>query len=181
MTRYVVLLRGVNLGPKRRVPMDRLRSVLEQAGYSRVGTLLQSGNVVLSSPVDPDRLERDVAALLGDTFGFEIPVVVRTAEELGAVVAADPFAGEITDPARYLVSFLSAEPDPARMRVLESADLAPERVALRGREIYSWHPDGAGRSPLAGLLTERRLGVQVTARNWRTVTSLLEAATSANP
>jgi uncharacterized protein (DUF1697 family) len=77
------------------------------------------------------------------------------------------------------VSFLSAEPDPARVQDLEEAQVAPERVAVRGREVYAWHPGGIGRSQLARLITERRLGVAVTARNWRTVTQLLQLADEA--
>ena len=176
MSRQVAFLRGINLGAKRRVPMQGLREALEQAGYEEVRTLLQSGNVVLASSAAPAALERDLAMTLGETFGFEIAVVVRTRDELADVIACDPFAGVADDPARYQVTFLSAEPDPARAEELERADVAPERVVVRGREVYAWHPDGLARSELAKLITSRRLGVEVTARNWRTVTKLLELA-----
>lgn len=176
MSRHVVLLRGINLGAKRHVPMQDLREALEHTGYGDVGTLLQSGNVVLRSDADPAALERDLAATLRATFGFEIAVVVRTRDELAEVIARDPFTGEADDPARYQVSFLSAEPEPAGVEELERAEVAPERVAVRGREVYAWHPGGVGRSELAKLITARRLSVEVTARNWRTVTKLLELA-----
>lgn len=84
-----------------------------------------------------------------------------------------------TIPARYQVSFLSAAPEPARVEELARADVAPERVVVRGREVYAWHPDGIGRSQLAKLISDRRLEVEVTARNWRTVTKLLELADEA--
>jgi uncharacterized protein (DUF1697 family) len=176
MGRHVVFLRGINLGGKRRVPMSELRATLEEAGYDNVRTHLQSGNVVLTSEAAPGELERDLAATLRDAFGFDIAVVVRTRDELAAVIERDPFGDEAADPARYQVSFLSAEPDPAGVAELEGAEVAPERVAVLGREVYAWHPGGVGRSELAKLITDRRLGVEVTARNWRTVTKLLELA-----
>ena len=176
MVRHVAFLRGINLGPKRRVSMEKLRATLEEASYQDVRTLLQSGNVVLTTTAEPPTLERDLANTLRDAFDLEIAVVVRTRDELADVIACDPFGDEVDDPARYQVSFLSAEPDPDRVRELERADVAPERVAVRGREVYAWHPQGVGRSELAKLVTSRRLGVEVTARNWRTVTKLLELA-----
>ena len=103
-------------------------------------------------------------------------MVVRTARELAGVVERNPFAGVADDPKRYQVSFLSAKPEAAVVRALEAADVAPEQVAVSGREIYAWHPEGIQRSPLAKLLTDKKLGVTATARNWNTVTKLLELA-----
>ena len=103
-------------------------------------------------------------------------MVVRTARELAGVVNRNPFADVADDPKRYQVSFLSAKPEAAVVRALEAADVAPEQVAVSGREIYAWHPEGIQRSPLAKLLTDRKLGVTATARNWSTVTKLLELA-----
>jgi uncharacterized protein (DUF1697 family) len=176
MARYVAFLRGINLGPKRRVSMQQLRATIEEAGYEDVRTLLQSGNVVVTSTAEPAKLERDLATTLRDAFGLDIAVVVRTRDELADVIARDPFGDEADDPSLYQVSFLSAEPDRARIEELERAAVAPERVAVSGREVFAWHPRGVGRSELAKLITDRRLGVEVTARNWRTVTRLLELA-----
>ena len=105
-----------------------------------------------------------------------VAVVVRSRAELADVVARDPFAGIAGDPRRYQVTFLSAVLDPARAAELAAVALAPERVIVSGREIYAWHPSGVGPSALAKLLSDRRLGVTATARNWNTVTKLLELA-----
>ena len=180
MPRYIVFLRGINLAGKRRVPMAELRAVLADASYEDVATLLQSGNVVLTSGVDPKALEHEVASKLQDAFGFRIGVVVRTRDELADVIAHNPLGAEADDPARYQVSFLSSEPDPRGLKQLQTAQVAPEQVAVRGREVYAWHPGGVGRSELAKQITAKRLGVdEVTARNWRTITKLLELADSA--
>jgi uncharacterized protein (DUF1697 family) len=172
--RQVALLKGINVGGHRPVSMAELRELLKGLGYQRVETYLQSGNVVLESDATPDRVAREMEEAIRKRFGMDVPVIVRTGEELAAVVARNPLGNVASDPKRYQVTFLSAEPAPERVRQVTAADLAPEQVLFDGREVYSWHPDGIHRSPLARLLTEQRLGVGATARNWATVTSLLE-------
>jgi uncharacterized protein (DUF1697 family) len=172
----IALLRGINLAGARRVGMAELRELLEGHGHQEVRTYLQSGNVVLRSPSPPERLARELERQITDGLGVEVRVVVRTRAELGKVVERNPLRDIATDPARYQVSFLSAKPSPAVVRELATWDVAPERFVLSGREIYAWHPGGVGRSELAKLLSERRLGVSPTARNWKTVTALLALA-----
>ena len=174
--RHIALLRGINLGARRRVPMARLRAVLADAGHGDVRTLLQSGNVVLESRLEPDTLARRLAQEIEQAFGFEVGVVVRTREELAGVVARDPFEGVADDPRRYQVTFLSAKPAAKVVKEIERADFSPEQVRFSGREIYAWHPDGLQRSKLARMLESGRLGVTATARNWNTVRKLLEMA-----
>lgn len=176
MGRQVALLRGINLGPHKRVSMAELRDLLTRLGYGDVRTHLQSGNVVLTSNVSAERLQRELEQQIEAGLGVDTSVVVRTRDELAGVVARDPLAGVVDDFARYQVSFLSAEPDPEWASQLAAVDVAPERFVLSGREIYAWHPDGVRRSRLAKLISEPRLGVTATARNWNTVTKLLELA-----
>jgi uncharacterized protein (DUF1697 family) len=174
--RQIALLRGINLGAHKRLAMGELRELLTGLGYGDVRTLLQSGNVVLSSRVTGARLERELEGRIAAALGVETPVVTRTRDELADVVDRNPLAGVATDPKRHQVSFLSAAPDAAVVRELEALDVTPEQLAVSGREIYAWHPDGIQNSPLAKLLSDRRLGVTATARNWNTVTKLLELA-----
>jgi uncharacterized protein (DUF1697 family) len=105
---------------------------------------------------------------------MDVRVLVRTRSELARVVAHDPLGDVATNGSRYLVSFLSQKLPAKAARELESADLAPGRIVVRGRELYAWHPDGVQRSAAAKLLDDERLGVVSTARNWNTVTKLLE-------
>jgi len=174
--RQVVLLRGVNVGPSRRVAMPWLREAMSAAGYDEVSTYLQSGNVVLSSDLPPGELARDCGRLLTGETGFEVEVVVRTRDELAEVVRRDPLGDVAADPKRHLVSFLSGEPERAVVDGLAALATGGERLVADGRELYAWLPDGAGRSKLAAQMGGRRLGVVATARNWRTVTALLELA-----
>ena len=176
MARLIVLLRGVNLVSRNRIAMGELRETLEEAGFEDVGTYVQSGNVVLSSRKRPDTVARELQALVAERFGIDVPVVVRSRDELAAVIEANPLDEAVADPKRFQVSFLSAAPEASVVESLESADVAPEQIAVRGAEIYTWHAGGIQRSPAAKLLTDAKLGVTATARNWNTVTKLLELA-----
>jgi uncharacterized protein (DUF1697 family) len=154
--------------------MAELRGLLEEAGYEGARTHLQSGNVVLSSRLPPRKLEAQLERQLADGLGMDVRVLVRTRAELAKVVAHDPLGSVATNGSRYLVSFLSKKLPAKVARELEQAELAPAQLAVHGREIYAWYPDGSQRSPAAKLLDDRRLGVVSTARNWNTVTKLLE-------
>jgi uncharacterized protein (DUF1697 family) len=174
----VLMLRGINLGPSRRVPMAELRALFADAGYEDVRTYVQSGNVVVGSDAKPAVLEREAAALIAERFGFDVPVVVRTGRELAAVVKLNPLGDIADNPKRYQVSFLSAKPAASVIETLQSAAVGDERVVAHAREIYAWHPDGVARSKLWNALGGKGLGpgVVATARNWTTVTTLLEMA-----
>jgi uncharacterized protein (DUF1697 family) len=174
--RRVVFLRGINLASKRRVAMGDLRELLESEGYDDVRTHLQSGNVVLASALSPRRLEAALERLLRKRFVFEVRVLVRTRAQLTKVVERDPLEDVATNGSRYLVTFLSKKLPAKIARELEAADVAPEQVVVMGREIYSWHPRGQQQSRLRKLLRDDLLGVTSTARNWNTVTKLLELA-----
>jgi uncharacterized protein (DUF1697 family) len=173
---HVVLLRGINLGSVNRVSMPPLRSALERAGFQRVRTYVQSGNVVLETDLDADRLAARFTALLNSEFDLRVPVVTRTRDELHAVVALNPLGHVATEPKRYQVSFLSAEPDPGIVERMAALAVDGEAFAAHGRELYGWHPNGVARSKLWGGLADKKLGVVATARNWTTVRTLLEMA-----
>jgi uncharacterized protein (DUF1697 family) len=174
--RQVALLRGINLGAKRRVSMPELRELLAAQGHGDVRTHLQSGNVVLTSRAAPARLERRLEREIAAGLGIETRVLVRTRDELADVVQRDPLGEVASDPKRYTVSFLSEAPDQKVVRELADEDLAPERFVISGREVYAWQPSGTQRSRVSQLLSERRLGVEGTVRNWNTVTKLLALA-----
>ncbi|MGI8593382.1 MAG: DUF1697 domain-containing protein [Solirubrobacteraceae bacterium] len=179
MARQIALLRGINVGGHKKVGMARLRELMDELGYRDVRTYVQSGNVVFTGPDrPPDQVARRLEGELAATFGFEVSVVVRSREELAQVVAANPLRDVATDPAKHLVLFLAAELDADRLGGIEPADVSPEafHVDVGGREIYLWAPEGVRDSRLVKALSEKRLGVAATARNWRTVERLLALA-----
>jgi uncharacterized protein (DUF1697 family) len=176
MARQIALLRGINLGPRNRIAMPELRETLGQAGYEDVRTYVQSGNIVLETALTPSELEAAIETLVAESFGLEIPAVVRTRDELAEVVERNPLAGVATDPKRYQVSFLSEALEPRRLQELNEVASESERLVAQGRELYAWHPGGVARSKLWAKLAGTRLGVKATARNWNTVETLLAMA-----
>ena len=175
-TKHIVLLRGVNLGARNRVAMPKLREALEEAGYDDVQTYLQSGNVVLSSSRSAAQVAAASKRTISESFGLELEVLVRSRAQLAAIVRRNPLARVATDPKRYQVTFLAARPKREVVARLEALTAGKERLAAHGRELYAWHPDGVGRSKLAAAMAGKDLGVAATARNWATVTKLLELA-----
>jgi uncharacterized protein (DUF1697 family) len=170
--RQIALLRGVNVGGNKKVEMARLRALMEQLGYRHVRTHLNSGNVVFSGP---RRSEKHLEAAIAEAFGFEVPVVLRSRDELAAIVEANPLRDLATDPARHLVVFCADEASTD----LDPMDFAPDTFTILGREVYLWAPGGISTSELAKRLAVKSLGAKSTARNWRTVEKLLAIADEA--
>jgi uncharacterized protein (DUF1697 family) len=165
MARFAVLLRGINLGRSRRVGMAELRSFLTEQGYEDPRTLLQSGNLVLDAPAAPTSL----GAQLSARFDMPIEVIIRSRDEIAAVVALNPLGSVATDGSRHVVAF-GAGPlsDP-----LPPGDWGAEQYVVAGSEMYLWLPDGQQNSPLMKALGKLSGGPSVTVRNWNTVEKLL--------
>lgn len=167
MASFVAFLRGINVGGKNLIPMATLKASCESAGLTDVRTYLQSGNVLFTTT------RKDPARLIEKALERDVKVIVRTIDELRAVIAKNPFGDEAkTDPGRLVVIFLEREP---------SAKLewpGPEVIKPAGRELYIYYPDGQGRSKLTNAYIEKKLGMRGTARNWNTVTKLLTLPSS---
>ena len=181
MKRYAALLRAVNLGSRQRVAMAELRDVLTGIGHGDVSTYLQSGNALFTAEEDdPDKLAARIETAVAGRFGAPIRCLVRDHEELRRVVAGNPLADVATEPARYLVTFLSEPPDPARLAAIDPEPYLPDRFVAGERELYTWYPNGVGTSKLTNSFYEKRLAVAVaTARNWNTVTKLVALTAAA--
>lgn len=156
--------------------MPELRELLTSEGFEDVRTYVQSGNVVLTTGRSPSAVGAQSEQLFAERFGFDVDVIVRTADELAEVVARNPLGDVADDPKRYQVSFLESEPDPEVVARIASAAAESERLVAIGRELYAWHPGGVARSKLWAKLAGTGLGVRATARNWTTVETLLEMA-----
>jgi uncharacterized protein (DUF1697 family) len=179
MTRWVALLAAINIGGKTTVPMAQLRAVFADLGYRDVQTYIQSGNVVFAEDTgDEGTVIAAIRPALSATFGWDIEVLLRTAPELAAVVAGNPFLERQDDPTKLLVTFLSAEPAADRAARLQQPPAGETgEVRLVGREVYVHAPDGYGRSKLNNAYLAKALGVTATTRNWKSVIKLHELAT----
>jgi uncharacterized protein (DUF1697 family) len=174
MPTYVALLRGINLGSHNKVPMPKLRTLIEELGYQDVATYIQSGNVVLTTKDSAAKVAKAIHDAIEKEFGFDVAVVVRTGAQLKKAVDANPFAKKAKDDGHLHVIFLAATPNADRVKALASGDWGDEEVAVKGTEAYLHLPNGYGRAKLNNMLVEKKLGVATTTRNWRTTTKLLE-------
>jgi uncharacterized protein (DUF1697 family) len=169
MARLVALLRGINLGSKRRIAMADLRDLMADLGYEDVRTVLASGNVVFTGTRKGAREKLEKA--LQQRFDLKVDVVVKTMAELQAIVDADPFAGEVENPTRYFVVFLDGAP---KTDSLDGEDFAPDAFKVGKHEIYAHCPDGMQNSKLMKALGKPGIAGTATVRNWATVSKLLD-------
>jgi uncharacterized protein (DUF1697 family) len=157
--------------------MQELRRLLEAQGCRDVRTYIQSGNVVFRGTAGgPRRLAARIAEAVSRAHGFAPHVLVLSREALARAAAGNPFPEAEDSPTHLHLFFLDGRPTRPDLEGLESLTARGERFALKGAVLYLHAPAGIGRSKLAAQ-AERRLGVEATARNWRTVTALLEMAT----
>jgi uncharacterized protein (DUF1697 family) len=176
MSKQVVLIRGINVGGNKKVDMAGLRAMLVGLGYADAKTLLNSGNVVFEAAKKPTAasIEKAIKA----TFGFDVAIILRTAAEFAKVAAADPFGKVATEGSRYFVGFLDKPLAAGALAGLDLAAYEPELLHVAKREVYTWLPSGLIDSPLMKELTDKKLGVTATWRNWNTVTKLLALASN---
>ena len=172
MTRYIALLRGVNLGGHKMVAMADLRALIAKMGFTDVQTLLQSGNVVFSGPSKaPSVLESQIEKELEKRLELDVDIHIRTPQEWRAVIEGNPFPAEAKkDPSHLLLTCYRSPLEASRVKAAQQAITGPERLHASGRHLYMTYPNGIGRSK-AGVVVGKTLGAG-TARNWNTVLKL---------
>jgi len=182
-TAAVLLLRGINVVGKNQIKMDALRALCESNGLRNVRTHIQSGNVIFrGTKKDISGCALRMEAAIEESFGFRPAVMIRSTEEMRKVVSRNPFAKRANiDPSRLLVSFLGKEPTREQLQSALAIEVGPEELHILGSEMYIYYPDGVGKSKLPIGRIERALETSGTARNWNTVTRLLEMALESEP
>jgi len=173
-TRQVALLRGINVGKHKQLPMAGLRELLEGLGYEDVATHLRSGNAVFTAAKGAKATAAEIERAIPERFGFGVDVLVRTAVEIDHVLAHDPLGDVADDGAKYLVVFLSEKLTVADRKRIEALDLGNDQLRFDGREAYIWAPAGVNDSRAWKALSGAKLGISATARNWNTVRKLAE-------
>ena len=167
--RVAALLRGINIGPNKRISMPALRELVESLGHTDVETYLQSGNVVFTPKGKGDHAARLSAAIAKET-GHDVAVLVRTAKDLAKVIEANPYP--VSDPTKVVVGFMEDEVELGQLGLGDLGPYLPDELTAHGRELYVSVPNGQGRSKLMEALVKRRLPTTITVRNWRTVEAL---------
>ena len=174
---YIALIRGINVGGSHNLPMPQLRNLLERVGCKDVQTYVQSGNAVFRSTQDANVLSSSIKTAINEQFGFAPAVCLLTFEDYQSIVAANPYPDAVDTPKYLHVWFLMGAADNPDLDTFESLRSSSERYELLSSAFYLHAPDGIGRSKLAAKV-DKCLGVETTARNWRTVTKLAALADS---
>lgn len=174
---HVALLRGINLGPRNKLPMKDLVGMFQDAGCDDVQSYIQSGNVVYRAKASlARRIPAVIRGEIEQRFGYDVPVVTRSAAEFRKCASAHPFARNGVAPQVLLVAFLAERPKAAALRALD-ADRSPgDEFLVREREIYLYTPGGFARTKLTNAWFEAQLDATSTIRNWRTVQKLADLA-----
>ena len=176
VTIYIAMLRGINVVGQKIVKMKKLRASFEELGFRRVRTYVQSGNVIFeATKASSNRLSKTIGEKILSDFGFSVPVVLRTSDEMKKIVNDNSFANEKgIDHSKMHVTFLSELPTKDALDLLDGLNAFPDQFRVTGREVYLYCPNGYGRTKLSNTAFERLLGVEATTRNWRTVNALVE-------
>lgn len=177
MTTYAALLRGINVGGSKKVPMADLRTLMEGLGYDGVRTHLQSGQAVFTpGHGDEESLAAELTQVIEKHFGFPVDVIVRDHAYLKAVADACPFPAAELEARQLHVTYFSEPVDAERFAGIDRAAHLPDDFRLGDRALYLYAPDGLGRSKLAEQLSKPRItkGLIATSRNWNTVVKLVE-------
>ena len=178
MNTHIALLRGINVGGRNKLPMADLRDLLAEMGLNNVKTYIQSGNVVFQSErTDVAALAQEIGEAIEQRHGFAPRVLLLDAEAVRSAMAANPFPEAEAEPKTLHLYFLAEQPENPEVEMLDQLKTESERFQLGDQVFYLHAPDGIGRSKLAER-AERTLGVAATARNWRTVSKVMELVES---
>jgi uncharacterized protein (DUF1697 family) len=176
---YISFLRGVNMAGHNSIKMAELLSLYREMGYADSETYIQSGNVIFNAinKSNPSVIASGIEKAILKRFSFEIPVAIRTAVEISSLQSINPYiAEEHFDPAKMFVIFLMDEPSEEQIQKVSGIDYPPDRFKIINREIFIYCPNGFGSTKLYTNFFEKKMGVTGTARNWKTVSTILNLA-----
>lgn len=173
-TKHIALLRGINVGGHHKVPMAELRKAMEHLGFSKVVTLLNTGNIIFEAQ-ETTNLETKIETHLQNIFGFPIPVMLKDFEEISAMAQSNPFKTvEVTETIRLYVSFLKNEPKNQLTLPYLSKDESFQIIEVRGKTIFSVLDLSKGKTVKGMDDLEKNFGKEITTRNWNTIIKLIQ-------
>jgi len=175
---YISLLRGINVSGKNPLAMPHLKRMYQSLGFGNVQTYVQSGNVICDAPPqDPEGLAKRIRSQIQETFGFDVPVIVRTGQEFQHILKNNPFLTQEQENVDYLhVTFLAAPPSAERVQALIAIPQIGDEFVVIEREIYLFCPGGYGRTKFSNTFFEKKLEQAATTRNWKSVVTLASLA-----
>ena len=177
MTTYVAMLRGINVSGHKIIKMERLRAMFENMGFGKVRTYVQSGNVIFETDEPAEELSAKIQKRILKDFGFEVPVLTKSAKEMAEIVKRNPLVKDRTiDQSKLHVTFLSDDPPKNALELLLLLAVGAEKVCVLGRAVYLYCPNSYGNSKLNNNTIEKKFSCGATTRNWNTTKTLLEIA-----
>jgi len=170
------MLRGINVSGQKKIRMADLKSLYESLGLAEVQTYVQSGNVIFESDESEiKKLKETIEAQIEATYGFSVPVLIRTGDDFQRLVGSKHFRMERSEnPSRVMVTFLFESPEQSKLIELSVPENETCEFVIADQEIFLFCPDGYGRSKLSNNFFEKKLGVIATTRNWKTVNALYQ-------
>jgi len=181
MNKYISILRGINVGGSKKILMADLKSLFEKLEFLNIQTYIQSGNVIFDSAQKRTNaiLEQKIQKAISETFGFDVPVIIRTVEELTESIANNPFWKEKdADIDRLHLTFLKELPSKEKLDKLKTLTFGPDRFEIIGKNAFIFCSAGYSDSKLTNQFFENKLGTSATTRNWKTVIKLHELTLS---
>lgn len=174
MKTYIALLRGINVGGQKKIKMQDLRVTLSKGDLKEVQTYIQSGNIVFETESEEkESLSYQIHSLIKKDFGFEVPVLVISADEILEIINQNPFAGEEDDNGLYFV-LLKAKPQEDRVQAFNEMKFENEDFHVSDQCVYLACKKGYGNAKLNNNLVESKLKVEATTRNLKTLMKLVE-------
>jgi len=178
MKTFLSILRGINVGGQKKVPMAELKILYEELNFKNVKTFIQSGNVIFQTKNAKDLSKRIEQKIL-NTYHFNVPVIIRTTEEMQNIINENQFHKEGNININKLhVTFLADYPAQARIDEIVKSNFEPDRFYIAGKEVYLYCPDGYGSTKLTTNFFESRLKVIASTRNWKTTNELFKIMNS---
>jgi uncharacterized protein (DUF1697 family) len=172
MTTYIAILRGINVSGKNKILMQDLKALFESLNFKNVKTYIQSGNVVFDS-----KSSKNLVALIQqkikEQFGFDVPVIVRTVDEISSILNLNPYLNQKNiEMDKLHITFLSEQPTKENQTKINTYNFAPDMFEIIGNEVYLHCPNGYGNTKLSNTFFENKLKVTATTRNWKTVNEI---------
>ena len=173
MNTYVAILRGINVSGQRVILMKDLKALFQKAGYENIMTYIQSWNIVFQSPEkDREILAKKITELIKNHFNFEVPVLIIPAHEIEKIITENPYNDGKKDIAKLHVTLLWNRPDVKLLSTTRDEKFQSDEFTISDTVIYLYCPDGYGMTKFSTTFFEKKLGVNATTRNWKTITAL---------
>lgn len=179
MAKLIAILKGINVSGHKKILMADLKALIETLGYKNVSTYIQSGNIIFTATQTAEKVRIAIEKAIQQQYNFDVPVIVRSANELQDIIINNPFINkEGVDIDKLHVTFLEHTPDEEQLAAMRQYNYPPDEFSIAGKEVFLHCPVSYGETKLSNAFFEKKLKMNATTRNWKTVGKLAELAIS---